>query len=764
MPPRKDRSERVGAPTTTNGWETREEDRDLSRHETLGRQLVTLIACVVALALISPWPSPSRKRLGVGDISGRSIVAEFAFAAVDRERTDTIRDSVALQAPAIHVLDPLIATRAQERFDNLLEAARRLATADVASTSAADLRRQQHDLLAAKVLDLGMAGLPSYALDGLLGLSGSDGFAEAGRSLIDEIYARGLMRNAYGDRSAMVVRNINDETLSNTIDPTQALDIYSSLGRFVTRRASLSFAPGAPNAMTSRQCLAAVILAIADQPNIVYQREATETERERRREAVAPVLYAYNAGDLIVSAGTLVTERAFLALREHDHREFTRHVYQWIGNALLTLVTLWFVSLYMARHFREIKLNATNQWLIALPILIGLALGRGALLLLSDYGDLGAYLYPSGLVGMLGVVLLGPRVATIMLAAACLLFGLMVDLRYDLTLVAVVGGLAGIVTLQSMRERKQFIIAGLAIAVANALTAATLLFMGRPVANVHADIGTLAIVAGLVNGVFCMAFVWILPPMFERVFGVVTDLRLLEITARHELLTRLEREAPGTYQHSLNVAKLAEAAADAVGANFLLVRAGAYFHDIGKMVKREYYTENQVSPEETSIHSKLTPNMSTLLIRNHVKEGVEMAQRYGLPPRVIDFIPQHHGTAIISYFYNLALRQYENSESKDPVFEDDFRYPGPRPLTPETAIMMMADAVEATSHSMFSGRAVTDDELRRIVHDTVRAQFADGQFDECHLTLRDLHLISISFVQTLRARYHHRVDYRKAKA
>jgi len=139
-----------------------------------------------------------------------------------------------------------------------------------------------------------------------------------------------------------------------------------------------------------------------------------------------------------------------------------------------------------------------------------------------------------------------------------------------------------------------------------------------------------------------------------------------------------------------------------------------------------------------------------------------MARKAGLPPRVIDFIPMHHGTMLIAYFYNLAVQQYENSQSKDPVVEDEFRYPGPKPQTRETAILMMADGVEATAHSVLTGRTVDVDEIRQLVNESVRTRFNDGQFDECHLTLRDLHLISESFVQTLRARYHRRVAYKKA--
>ncbi|MFW6256428.1 MAG: HDIG domain-containing metalloprotein, partial [Candidatus Sumerlaeota bacterium] len=242
--------------------------------------------------------------------------------------------------------------------------------------------------------------------------------------------------------------------------------------------------------------------------------------------------------------------------------------------------------------------------------------------------------------------------------------------------------------------------------------------------------------------------------------SVVTDIRLLELTGLdHPLLKDLEEKAPGSYQHSLNVCKLAEAAARAIGANYLLVRAGAYYHDVGKTLKPTYFGENQVSLSEKSLHSKVSPYMSAMIIKNHVKMGIELARKHKLPDRVIDFIPQHHGTTVISFFYHEALKRFENSQSTDPVRESDFRYPGPRPQFIETAIVMLADTVEATVTSRFTSTSINEHELSLCVRKSVTDKFNDGQFDECDLTLRDLYLIQQSFVKTLLGRFHQRVAY-----
>jgi len=197
----------------------------------------------------------------------------------------------------------------------------------------------------------------------------------------------------------------------------------------------------------------------------------------------------------------------------------------------------------------------------------------------------------------------------------------------------------------------------------------------------------------------------------------------------------------------------------AIGANYLLVRAGAYYHDVGKMIKPKYYSENQTSPEDKKTHGKLTPHMSVLVIKNHIKEGMELAKKHGIPKNVRDFIPQHHGTSLIRFFYQHAMQNYENSESNDPVREEDFCYPGPKPQTMEAAIVMLADAVEATATSKASSTYVKESDLRRVVRDAISEKFTGGQFDECNLTLKDLHIISESFIKTLISRFHFRIAY-----
>lgn len=259
--------------------------------------------------------------------------------------------------------------------------------------------------------------------------------------------------------------------------------------------------------------------------------------------------------------------------------------------------------------------------------------------------------------------------------------------------------------------------------------------------------GFFALVAGvLMSGLL---------PFIERMFDVQTDISLLELgDAAHPLLQELVRRAPGTYNHSINVASIGEAAAEAIGGNGLLVRVGAYFHDIGKMLKPQYFVENQGS--EGNRHESLAPAMSTLVIIAHVKDGIDLARQHRLPETIVDFIAQHHGTTLVEFFYRRAAKQLESDPRGVEIDESNFRYPGPKPQTKETAVLMLSDVVESAS------RALVDPAPARIeslVHDLALKRLLDGQFDECGLTLQELHLIEESLIKSIIAVYHGRVKY-----
>jgi putative nucleotidyltransferase with HDIG domain len=244
-------------------------------------------------------------------------------------------------------------------------------------------------------------------------------------------------------------------------------------------------------------------------------------------------------------------------------------------------------------------------------------------------------------------------------------------------------------------------------------------------------------------------------PFMERFFDVQTDLTLLELSdLNHPLLRELAQNAPGTYNHTISVASLAEPAAEAIGANGLLVRAGACFHDIGKIFKPNYFVENQMPG--VNRHDTLQPELSTLVIIAHVKDGADLARQHGIPQRIIDFIEQHHGTTLVEYFYRQAQKENVGNEENEEVSERTFRYPGPKPQSKEAAVLMIADAVESASRAL---KEPTSSRIQHLVDEIAMKKLLDGQFDECELTLREIDRIKQSLVKNLNAVYHGRVKY-----
>lgn len=309
-----------------------------------------------------------------------------------------------------------------------------------------------------------------------------------------------------------------------------------------------------------------------------------------------------------------------------------------------------------------------------------------------------------------------------------------------------------ILRLDAIRTRTKLIYVSLGAAVAAVAIRLLLALLNElPLDSVLlAELGRLAL-ACVVSG-FLMSG---LLPFVERFFGVLTDISLLELSdLSHPLLRELARRAPSTYNHSINVGALAEAAAESIGARGLLVRVGAYFHDIGKMLKPGYFIENQA--DAANKHESLEPTMSSLVIIAHVKDGADLARQHHLPELIIDFIEQHHGTTLVEYFYERARGRLEGQPEGTKVDENNFRYPGPRPQTKEAAVLMLADAVESAVRSL---KDPAPARIEAVVRDIAEKKLHEGQFDDTNLTLRELRTIEDSLIKSLVAMYHGRIKY-----
>lgn len=358
------------------------------------------------------------------------------------------------------------------------------------------------------------------------------------------------------------------------------------------------------------------------------------------------------------------------------------------------------------------------------------------------------YAIPVALGGLLLAILFNSRLAFAGTLAISILASFLAADGFRFFLYSLVSSLAAIFALVGQKDRTILLKAGVAVGLANLYSILTwsLLFGTTEQLGVH-------LLCGLIGGLFVAILSLGILPLFEYLFEMATDFRLLELcNLNHPLLKEMILKAPGTYHHSIMVGTLAEAAAEAIGANTMLCRVGAYYHDIGKIAKPSYFVENQ--QHARSRHEKLDPSLSSLVIVSHVKTGIEMGRAYGLPPAVLEMIPQHHGTRLILYFYHKA-KDAEGSDQSG-VHEEKFRYPGPKPQTKEAAILMLADAVEAASKTVTER---TPGRFQALVAKIVNAIFADGQLRECELTFSELRLIEESFVRILCGIYHRRVEY-----
>jgi putative nucleotidyltransferase with HDIG domain len=494
-------------------------------------------------------------------------------------------------------------------------------------------------------------------------------------------------------------------------------------------------------------------------PNLAYDAAETDARRAQAAALVEPVIEPVSAGTILARSGDTVTEQTLKRLAAHEQRlseleTSGERIQRLVGSGFLLLIGLalsaavaGIVQPLLFRNRRQMLLLVT---LCAMPLIVG----KGLLYATVDLQLLPATLLhfalPLSIAPLLASILLG--VAPGLVAGFWVSFALATLLggSFDVFVLGLITSVAAIYTTRDVKRRTALFRAGFwigAVEVIFALVMAVLENLSWQV--LLPQIGT-AMLCGLASALLALLLI----PVFEHLFKITTDISLLELSdLSHPLLQSLAINAPGTYHHSLMLASLAQNAAEAVGANGLMLRVCAYFHDIGKLVKPGFFSENIQFSENP--HDDLTPSMSTLVIVSHIKEGVMLARKYKLPQVVIDGIEQHQGTSLVSVFYQRAKTR---AAGQPAINDEDFRYEGPRPQTREMAILMLADSCEAASRSLEKPTAVR---VNNLIGDIFDARLRDGQLDECNLTLAELNKIKQSFVFSLTNMLHGRVAYPK---
>lgn len=491
----------------------------------------------------------------------------------------------------------------------------------------------------------------------------------------------------------------------------------------------------------------------AVRPNLIYNQEATARAIQEARNRVEPVRITIKVGEIIVREGDRVTAEQISVLEQLGIQRTQNWAWTLVGIAAFLLIGFWLTREYLKRHHREIYQNDMQILLLGLIVIMVLLISKFMTVIqIADRPEINAmsgYLAPVAAGSMLIAILLDSRLAYFTTMLLALAVGMMTESnQLSYATVAFVGGTVGIYQVSRFSQTNDLAKSGLYIAGANVATIiATILIAG----NVTLTSVMMGAILGVISGILSAVLMIGALPYMENGFSITSMRRLLELSnPNHELLKRLLLEAPGTYHHSLMVANLAEASAESIGANPLLVRVGAYYHDIGKIKRPEYFVENQRGFSEP--HNKIAPALSALIIISHVKEGVEMAREAKLPEVIIDFIAAHHGTSLAKYFYNRAIEE----EGEGMVNEESFRYEGPKPHTKEVALVMLADAIEAAVRSLSNPDI---NSINAMVQKIIRDKLNDRQLEECDLTFKNLDEIANSFCKVLEGVYHKRIEY-----
>ncbi|HEY3248350.1 MAG TPA: HDIG domain-containing protein [bacterium] len=486
--------------------------------------------------------------------------------------------------------------------------------------------------------------------------------------------------------------------------------------------------------------VASAAVAGALRPNLIIDTRTTETLRRRARESIEPVTVRVLRGEVIVRRGEVITAAHMQKLAAVGLIAPPFSWFRVAGMAMIVLLLLMVTAVYLRQYHADIWDQDKLLLAWSLGVVLTLALAR---IMVTRFNP---YVIPVAAGTTLIAVLLRPRVALYTAAVLSLLFAVTAGGDIALGLVAFIGATTGAFAIKRISHRTDLIVAGLRVGVANALAIAGLGLADQ--LPVYPEVLGDALF-GLGNGVLVGIIAIGALPYLEHLFGLVTPIKLLELSnPGHPLLRRLQMEAPGTYHHSIMVANLAEAAAEAIGADAILARVGTYYHDIGKIKRPVFFIENQIGVDNP--HDKMSPNLSALTVMAHVRDGLEYAKEYKLPQAVADFIPQHHGTNIVTYFYHQAVERGDAPE------EEAFRYEGPRPRTKETAIVMLADAAEGAARAM---TRPAPDRLEQMVRRIIREKLEDQQLDECDLTFHDLNVIAETFTRLLASMFHPRVEY-----
>jgi putative nucleotidyltransferase with HDIG domain len=703
---------------------------------------------VVTAAAFSPGISFRAARLKPGTIAQRDFVAPRDFILPDPEATARKKSDAATDVLPVYDRDAQAAARLEESIRGAFAAARAIERASGARAG----RSATSAFRPAFAMPIGDAALEAFAR-----LHFSPDLESRMISAATKLYRSGVVDNKelllqHRERGVLV----RDSTGGGE---HPMVDLFSTVEYGSDLKSALSTELSGMRLSSAEIREIAGFVASLMRPNLTYNAAESVKRRQLAMNQVESVLIKVPRGEVLVRRGDLINPRTARILAVvNGSASRPESWWKLVGVVLLQLLAVfvfWIDS--QTRLAASRRLTPPLLPLLAVGIVFALIL-RGSFAITqslasnfsSDALSSDSYAIPfaAGPILAVLVVAAGPGPAVLFAAVQSVSIGVLMGMNFPFALYALAGSLAGIYGMKRLGSRSVLFTLGGIVAAANVAAVAISHALSADLGSFLADGASAAI-----GGLFVAGLVAFLLPVFENIFHVTTDIRLLELSNQNlPLLRTLAFEAPGTYQHSLMVGHLAEAAAEAIGENPLLARVCAYYHDIGKTRMPDYFIENQ--PRGFNRHDRLEPSMSALIIASHVKEGAELARKSRLPDPILSGIREHHGTKLIRYFYQKALSKVEPGSPS--VLESDYRYPGPRPSNRVNGILMIADAVEAASRTIAEP---TPAKIAAMVGAISNDCLRDGQFDECDLTIRDLSAVNDALIRTVTTMFHHRIDY-----
>jgi putative nucleotidyltransferase with HDIG domain len=672
----------------------------------LGAGTVLVLSLLLSMHLL-----PDKVTLQVGDTSNVELKAHRAVRYVDSVETERLRDEAAARVGKVYLPKP--ASDANEDVSNVFDILRRARADGSLRNVQAKSQYVRHNLR----MDL---GLSKDALTVLL--SADDRTFERLRSY-----------------TVQLAREIMDLEIRDDTNDTQE-------ARTEFRRRIGNYLGNATYAKAVSEIGGNVIT-----PNRIYDPDSTKKAQERER-ALVPMQYRQLVpGEILIEPGQRVTPANIDEFTALGLSRPQADYVMLLCIVLLIACVVTFVVIYLARYHQHVYRSDKLLLLLSLIVVVSLLFLNvgGSVLKLKLSGaqfDYYAMIWISA-AGMLTAALIDSQLAVLVVALLASISGLVLNDELRWALAALLSSLVAIYSVSDIRHRSDLVPAVVAVCTANL---AMVWLIGRISGDAVSDllVGSGWAVAG---GMLSIMIFWFGAIALEKPFGITTHNRLVELSDTHSpMLKRLLMEAPGTCSHSLSVGTIASTAADLIGADALLVRVASYYHDIGKIKRPHFFVENQ---HVENVHDHLNPSLSALVIRSHIKDGLELAREYNLPPLVCELMSQHHGTSLVRYFYCQAANDASNSS---PMLEQQFRYDGTKPQSKESALLMIADSVEAASRAM---SRPTPGQIEDLVEKIIAEKLADGQLDESELTFKDISRIRESFIRTLTSMMHARIEY-----